>query len=112
MLPKENRLTHRKDFDNTFKKGKGAFSDILGIKFIENNLEESRFGIVVSNKISKKAVIRNKIKRQLREIIHQNLDEIKNRSDVVIICRPGIEKKEFQEIEQTILKTFKKIKLI
>ena len=109
MLPKENRLTHRKDFDNTFKGGKGLFSDILNIKFINNNLENSRFGIVVSNKISKKAVIRNKIKRQIREVIHRNLTEINNGLDIMIICKPEISKKDFQEIEQTIIQLFKKI---
>ena len=112
MLPKKNRLTHRKDFDNTFKDGKGAFSDTLGIKFIKNNLENSRFGIVVSNKISKKAVTRNKIKRQIREAIHKNITEIKKGLDIMIICRPGIDKKGFQEIEQAIIQIFKKAKLI
>ncbi|MBT4277379.1 ribonuclease P protein component [Candidatus Falkowbacteria bacterium] len=112
MLPKNNRLTHRKDFDNAFKVGQSFFSEVLGVKATENNLPDSRFGIVVSTKISKKAVARNKIKRQIREVIHKNLDKIKKGLDVVIICRPGIEKKEFQEIEQAILKAFQKIKLI
>jgi ribonuclease P protein component len=112
MLPKENRLTHRKDFDNTFKDGAGSFSNTLGIKFIKNNLKESRFGIVVSNKISKKAVTRNKIKRQIREIIHKNINEIKKGLDIMIICRPEIDKKDFSEIEKTLIQLFKKINLI
>ncbi|NCF75381.1 MAG: ribonuclease P protein component [Xanthomonadaceae bacterium] len=112
MLLKKNRLQHRKDFDNAFKSSKGVFAKIIGIKFVVNNLENSRFGIIISNKISKKAVIRNKIKRQIREIIRLNLDNIKKGFDIVIITRIGIVGKKYQEIEKNILEIFKKTKLL
>ena len=69
MLPKKNRLTKKNDFDRVFKKGISVFDYILGIKILKNNLPDSRFGIIVSNKISKKANERNKIKRQIRECL-------------------------------------------
>lgn len=112
MLLKKNRLQYRKDFDNAFKFSKGVFTEIIGIKFIANNLENSRFGIIVSNKISKKAVVRNRIKRQVREIISLNLEDIKKGFDIVIITRIGIVEKKYQEIEKDILNIFKKTKLL
>ncbi|MEA2088332.1 MAG: ribonuclease P protein component [Patescibacteria group bacterium] len=112
MLPKKERLQHRRDFDNAFKSSKGVFTKIVGIKFIANGLENSKFGIIVSNKISKKAVVRNRIKRQIREIIRLNLENIKKGFDIVIIIRIGIVGKKYQEIEKNILNIFKKIKLL
>ena len=112
MLPKKERLQHRKDFDSAFKSSKGVFAEIIGIKFVANNLENSRFGIIVSNKISKKAVVRNRIKRQIREIIRLNLDNIEKGFDIVIITRIGIVGKKYQEIEKDILEIFKKTKLL
>lgn len=112
MLPKENRLTDRKDFNKIFKQGKGFFAETIGVKSTLNGFNYSRFGITVSNKVSKKAVIRNKLRRQIREIIHKNLGKIKPGFDILIICQPGIEKKEFKEIESRIIKILTKIRLI
>lgn len=111
MLPKENRLTHKKDFDKIFKEGKGFFAGSIGIKSAPNDFVYSRFGIIVSNKVSKKAVVRNKLRRQIREIIRLNLKNIKNGMDVAIICNPGLEKKEYKEIENELLQILKRVKL-
>ncbi len=112
MLPKKYRLISKKDFEKVFKTGRGRHGKILGIKFAQNNLENSRFGFIISKKVSPKAVMRNRIKRQVREIIHLNLDSIKNGLDIVIICHPEIIKKNYQEIEEAILKTIKEIKIL
>ena len=69
MLPKKNRLKNKKDFERVFKQGKGFKEDFLFFKITKNNLKENRFGFIVSLKVSKKAVLRNKVKRRLREII-------------------------------------------
>lgn len=112
MLPKENRLQKKKDFERIFKKGKGFKEDFLILKFISNNLNQSRFGIIISQKILKKATIRNKIKRRIRELIRLRLPKIKKRLDIVLIAIPGLETKDFWEIEETINKLLKKAKII
>ena len=55
MLPKKYRLTNKKDFEKVFKIGQGRHAKILGIKFVKNNLENSRFGFIVSKKVFSKA---------------------------------------------------------
>lgn len=112
MLAKKNRLKLKKDFEQVFKQGKGFKQNFLFMKVIENGLDETRFGFVVSKKISNKAVIRNKIKRQLREIIRNQINQIKKGLDIVLIVLPGIENKDFQEIEQTVNKLLKKANTI
>ena len=112
MLPKQNRLCKKKDFEKVFKKGKGFKEDFLILKIVPNNLKTNRFGFLVSLKISKKATMRNKIKRRLREQVQLKLPEMKKGIDGVLIASPGLETKDFWEMEQTINKLFKKTKLI
>lgn len=112
MLPKKHRLINKKDFEKVFKTGQGRYAKILGIKFAKNNLENSRFGFIVSKKVSTKAVVRNKIKRQVREIIQLNLENIKNGLDIIIICHPEIANKKYQEIEKEILRITKEMRLL
>ncbi len=112
MLKKKNCLKKKKDFGLVFKKGKGFKEGFLFLKFIPNHLESSRFGVIVSRKISKKATIRNKIKRRLRAIVSQKLPKIKKGKDFVLVAVPGLETKDFWEIEETINRLFEKSKLI
>lgn len=111
MLPKKNRLKKKKDFERIFKKGKGLNGDFLFLKIAKNNLKESRFGFVVSKKVSKKAVVRNKVKRRLREAVKLKLPGVKAGIDGVLITRPGIESKTFAELKETVSELFKKAKL-
>ena len=120
MLPKKNRLQKKKDFERVFAQGKGFRQDLLFLKAAKSDLETLRFGIVVSKKVSKSAVKRNKVKRRLREIIRLQLQSYPILSvrqgekglDVVIVVLPGIEEKSFQEIEEMICKLFRKAEII
>jgi len=100
MLARDKRLTKKKDFDRIFKEGISFFNDFLGAKIKENNLKKNRFGVIVSNKISKKAFERNKIKRQIKNII-RNKNLLKNNGfDCVIITLPVIKTMKFKSIEK------------
>ena len=111
MLKKINRLTKDKEYDFVFKNGKSGFGDFLGIKFAANELQYNRFGIIVSNKISKSAVKRNLIKRRLREVVESKNDQIKQCFDLVIITLPAISGKSLAEIEKSFDFVLKKTKL-
>lgn len=107
MLPKENRLKKNKDFEMVFKKGKGFSQNFLFLKFIKNNLKVTRFGFVVSKKVSKKAVIRNRIKRRLREIVRKKIAEIEKGRDIIIIVIPDINS-DFKALRDAVDKIFVK----
>lgn len=112
MLPKLNRLSKSKEIEKVYKNGKSFFSKTLGVKVLKNGLEESRFAIVIGLKVSKKAVKRNLVKRQLREILRLNLEKIKLGFDVMLIARPGILEMDYKELEKEVFGTFKKLDLI
>lgn len=111
MLPKVNRLKKERDFQSLFRKGKGFKEGFLILKKRKNSLNYSRFGFIVGMKVSKKANLRNKIKRRLRYLVHKRLPEIKRGIDVILIAQPGLENKNFTEIETTINRIFGKAKI-
>ena len=112
MLTKANRIKKKKDFETIFKNGSNFEARFLVFKILKNDLGYSRFGFVVSQKVSKKAVIRNKVRRRITEIIKANFHQIQKGVDVVIIFLPGIEKKEFPELREMVIKNFLKSKII
>ena len=111
MLAKKYCLKGKANFEKVFKKGDKCFVDIFGLKISRNDLDYSRFGIIISGKISKKAVVRNKIKRRISEIFRLNLKNFKSGFDVIILCRQPIIKASYQDIEKEILNSAKRLKL-
>jgi len=113
MALQNNRLQKRKDIDLVFKKGKTFKEGLLLLKVLETDLSASRLAFVISQKVSKKANIRNKLRRRLKDISQKLLKEKKDRSrDILMIILPGLEKKEYKELESMVKKTFEKLKLI
>ncbi len=112
MLPKPQRLTKEKDFERVYKKGEFFAQDFLMGKMLKNNLNVTRFGIVVGVKISKKATKRNRVKRRLREAVRLKLKDIKKGFDVVIMVRPEIADKDYHEIDAAVTKLLRKAALL
>ena len=70
------------------------------MKYAINSLYLNRFGFVVSSKVSNKAVVRNKIKRRLREIIRKEINSISSSYDIVIVAKKtavGLDFKDFKK---------------
>lgn len=69
-----------------------------------NDLHIARFGFVVSRKVGK-AVVRNRVKRRLREAVRKHLAEIPSGWDIVILARPPSAEARFAEIESALVQT-------
>lgn len=111
MLSRKNRLAKKKEIELVFKNGRSSYGQTFGVKCLANKLTYNRFTIVVSNKVSKKAVVRNKIKRRLREVIKAELPRMVNGYDLIIIALPIAVEKTFQDFRQEICRTFLKLRL-
>lgn len=112
MFSKKYRLSKQKDFEKIFKAGQFINGQFIFLKNLKNKLEYSRFAFVVSSKISKKAVIRNKIKRRMRDIAQRCFQEIKPGYDIIITAKPGIDSVDYNKINQELIGLFKKASLI
>ena len=69
-MKKRERIKSKIEFDNFIKNSKSIKNPFFVIHFDSKKEEYSRFGIAAGTKIGN-AVVRNKLKRQLREIIHE-----------------------------------------
>lgn len=88
MLPQANRLTNLGDFNQLKTKGsllKGEACSLLYFK--RGKVEPWRAGIVVSKKISKVAVVRNRLKRQYRMVIRGLASRINPGYDILFLVR-------------------------
>lgn len=73
------------------------------------DVPESQFGISISKKVSKKAVVRNRIKRQIKAIIRQMLANIRPGWQVVIVVRTAAVECEFDDFLRELEYLFKKV---
>ena len=110
MLPKENRLTDDYDFRRVKRLGKSYQCPLFKLGVAPQKVSgPSRFGFVISKKIDKRAVVRNRIKRLLREVVRSNLEKIPDGFDVVFVVRPSIVGKNYEEVSSEFDKVLSKV---
>ncbi len=112
MLAKKFRLHKKNDFDSLIKSPNKFYSKSFVVKFIKNNKSFNSFAVVVSKKISLRAVIRNKLRRQIFEIIRLNINTLTKGFNIVIFVKKGSLKMNYSELEKELLYIFKKATLI
>ena len=81
-MKKEFRVRKNEDFSRIIKKKQSMANRSFIIYYLKNDLDHARIGISVSKKLGK-AVIRNKIKRQVRMMLQQTI----NFDDNIVIIR-------------------------
>ncbi|MBI4032724.1 ribonuclease P protein component [Candidatus Berkelbacteria bacterium] len=69
MLARAARLSASRDFARIYRKGRSARSGFFRISWMDTRALQARVAVVVSRKLSTKAVKRNRIKRQVRAIV-------------------------------------------
>ncbi len=83
------RLTESNRFYAVRQNGRTAVCPLLVMRALSNGLDYSRFGFVVGKRIGN-AVVRNRVKRRLREAVRQRLADIPAGLDVVFVARAPI----------------------
>ena len=77
-------------FHRVFSQGKRAASGGLSVFFAANHLGQNRYGLVATTKAGK-AVVRNKLRRWMREFIRRPKQAINPGWDIIIHTgRPGV----------------------
>ena len=99
------------DFRKVYKHGKSFASRYLVMYILNNKSEHSRIGISVSKKVGK-AIIRNKVRRRIKEAYRLNIDEnVKIGYDIVFIARVAIKDAEYKDIEKSMKHLVKKAEM-
>ena len=95
----EQYLTRKAQFESVYDKGGSWVSKAVVIKALPNGLDLTRYGFTVSKRIGK-AVVRNRVKRLLREILRQIT--LQPGYDIVFIARTSAAKADFSSLEKTV----------
>ncbi len=103
---KKEKIKKKDDFNNVFKNGQFVKLKYYICRYLQNSLDNSRIGIVISKRIGN-SVKRNYEKRILREFFRQNKNKFRKNYDLiftVLQCNVNFERKknDFEEILEII----------
>ena len=112
MLSRSNRLRRRNDFARVYKKGTTTHARLFSIKHAQNQLGHPRIGIVVSTKVSKRAVIRNRLRRRFYAQMRHLLLQINGGVDIVIMVRHSAIDQESAQIARDLEKALTRAHLL
>ena len=90
-MQRRNRLSRSRDFDEVYRRGRSVSTRFLTLYWFdrEETVGEPRLGLAVPREVGN-AVVRNRMKRQLRELFTQRLDRVPATSDYVLKVRNGL----------------------
>lgn len=111
MLAKLNRLHTDQEIKQVALKGKAFFLPQFVFKYQIVKEPVLKIGFVVSTKIDKRATVRNRLKRQMREASRKLLPKSKQGYLVLVVAKKAALELDFKQICQQFEFAFKKIKL-
>lgn len=114
MLRRNSRIQGRERVTEILKKGEAKRSPLFVVRTLPNSEPRNRFGIVISGKMEKSAVKRNKKRRQIFEIIRQierqKIDsEPTVNSDMMLLARRPLATASYDDIRRDLNQLFKKL---
>ena len=102
----ESKLTRKADFDAVYRTGKRRSSSHFTVFLKANNLPHSRFGYSIKRALGG-AVVRNRMRRRMREVVRLHREEISAGWDFVIHPRATVASAAFAALETDLLRLLK-----
>ena len=100
-------IKSKKDFNNIINNSKFKKNNFFVVYQQVSNYDIPKFGIAISKNFGN-AVDRNKIKRQIRNIVDNNKYLFQNRFNYIIMVRNTVKKISYQEISNNLINLLKK----
>ena len=90
-MQRRNRLSRSRDFDAVYRQGRSVSTRFLTLLCLtrDETVGAPRFGLAVPKDVGN-AVVRNRIKRQLRELFGERIDGLPATNDYVLKVRKGL----------------------
>ncbi|WP_230127530.1 ribonuclease P protein component [Bacillus sp. CECT 9360] len=109
-MKKKLRIKKNDEFQNVFQKGESFANRQFVVYVLEKpNQEYFRIGLSVSKKIGN-AVVRNQIKRYIRQSFLELMDEVKSGQDYVVIARKPAAEMDFFQVKNSLIHVLKRSK--
>jgi len=107
-FPREARLVRRGEFDAVYRSGKRISSSHFTVFVRSNDLSASRFGFSIKKALGG-AVVRNRIRRRVREIVRCHRQEIPAGWDIVIHPKSSVGKAPFAALTEDLVRVLEKL---
>ena len=117
MLPAEQRLRKNEDFRVVYKRGRSYVGDLAVLYILRrpdppDGAQSRRIGFVVSKKLGD-AVVRNRIKRRLREAVRLMLPLLREgQYDLIFVGRSKLKEATWSEVQAAVTDLFRRAKLL
>jgi len=105
----KQNLTRSADFEAVYRGGRAWRHPLLVLRTLPNGLDRSRSGFPVSRRVGK-AVLRNLVKRRLREIVRHA--PLRSGWDLVVIARPPAAEADYRALEEALSGLFRRAGLL
>lgn len=104
MISKSHRFHGHSSLSYVYKHGRVVRGPLMALKFVPNDRRtEYRLSVVVSKKVAKLAVVRNRIRRRLYEVVRHYEPQITVPHDVVItVFSDVVQALPADELERTV----------
>ena len=100
------RLVRKADFDTVYRHGKRRSNSHFTVFSKANDLPHSRFGLSIKRALGG-AVVRNRMRRRIREMIRLHRQEISAGWDIVIHPKPNVATAPFTSLAVELLQLLK-----
>ena len=107
-MKKINVVKSNEEFNMIMNKGKCIKNKYFVLYSMDNNLERYRFGVSVGKKVCN-AVNRNKLKRQVRNILDYHKNLYSKSKDYIIIVRKSSLNERYSILEENLVKLLEKM---
>ena len=110
-MKREATLKQNYEFRRVYNKGKSGVSAFLVVYARPNRGGRNRLGVTVSTKLGK-AVVRNRVRRRLREIYRLSQPELKQGYDVVLVARSRAVAASYSDLSRAYRRACEKLELL
>jgi ribonuclease P protein component len=111
-VQRQYRLAKREDFSRVYRLGRSAANRQFVVYAMANKRNEKiRVGVSASKKLGG-AVVRNRLRRMIKEIVRHHIDEIIRGYDLIVIVRGPAVQMTYQEMEKSLLHAIKRSNLL
>ncbi len=106
-----NTLKKNSEFRRLYAKGKSAVTPYLVVYCRKGPAPRNRYGYTVSTKLGH-AVVRNRVRRRLREIVRLNEPMLKSGYELVLVARTRAVGADYRKLERAYLTACRKLELL
>ena len=109
MLARPNRLNSSRDIMRVLRTGRRATVGPFVVYSLASRSKIPRVTVVISKKVDKRAVVRNRCRRRVRESFREFLPHLKPSFDILVYIRQDIRQVEWKKIQQDLRQGCEKI---